>query len=281
MQDHKVHQEARNVFIFIAVVIAVPWLGRSLDILLESQSTQEGVGVLIWIATPLVVSLGLRAFGGSGWQDLGLRPHLRGNGRWYALSLLIYPVSALLILTSGLIIGAVSMPDLSLSKIGAVGAAVGAALVPQFLINLLEESGFRGYLAPKLYALNVNDWAAHAVVGLIWGAWHLPYFSFVTSYSSENFNTLVPRFLVGTIAASVVYGEIRLLTDSVWPAVLMQTAGGAFLTGLLAQRFLLVTPEVEFLFLPVVEGALTALFFLIVGVGLYRVRVIKFARRGW
>ncbi|MDJ0755042.1 MAG: CPBP family intramembrane metalloprotease [Ardenticatenaceae bacterium] len=278
MQDHQVQPEGRNAFIFIAVVIAVPWLGRSLDILLENQSTRPGL--LIWIATPLVASLGLRAFGGSGWQDLGLRPHLRGNGRWYALSLLIYPVSALMIVLTGLIIGAVLIPDLSPAKIGAVGTAAGAALGPQFVINLLEESGFRGFLAPKLNALKVNSWAAHVIVGLIWGAWHLPYFSFVTSYSSENFDTLVPRFLVGTIVASVVYGEIRLLTDSVWPAVLMQTAGGAFLTGLLAERFLLVTPELEFLFLPVVEGVLTALVFLIVGVGLYRARVKKYAGSG-
>ena len=67
MQDHQVQPEGRNAFIFIAVVIAVPWLGRSLDILLENQSTRPGL--LIWIATPLVASLGLRAFGGSGWQD--------------------------------------------------------------------------------------------------------------------------------------------------------------------------------------------------------------------
>jgi hypothetical protein len=50
-------------------------------------------------------------------------------------------------------------------------------------------------------------------VGLIWGAWHLAYFSFAMSYTTESAATLVPRFLVATIAVSIVYGEIRLLTN--------------------------------------------------------------------
>ena len=34
----------------------------------------------------------LRRFGGDGWADAGLRPRLRGNGRWYLLAAVAFPV---------------------------------------------------------------------------------------------------------------------------------------------------------------------------------------------
>lgn len=79
------------------------------------------------------------------------------------------------------------------------------------------------------------------------------------------------RFLIGSVAASLVYGEIRLRTDSVWPAVLMHTAGGAFIATLLLE--VLMTPETAFLFSPGVEGTLTIAIFTLVGLGLYARRV--------
>ena len=34
---------------------------------------------------------------------------------------------------------------------------------------------WRGHLAPKLYSLNLNVWLSHVLVGLVWGACHLPF----------------------------------------------------------------------------------------------------------
>jgi membrane protease YdiL (CAAX protease family) len=109
-------------------------------------------------------------------------------------------------------------------------------------------------------------------VGLIWGAWHLPYFSFVTSYTTESLAMLIPRFLAGTIAASIVYGEIRILTDSLWPAVLMQTVGGAFASALVMQDLFEVAGGMDFVFAPVVEGGLIIVLFALIGVGIHRLR---------
>ena len=95
--------------------------------------------------------------------------------------------------------------------------------------NLLEEFAFRGYLAPKVYALKLNRLLSHCIVGLVWGAWHIPFLAYVFSYLNESAVTLIPRLLLGTITASIVYGEIRLRTNSVWPAFLMHTIGGAFI----------------------------------------------------
>jgi membrane protease YdiL (CAAX protease family) len=272
MDAQNIKRTVRNLTIFTFLVIALPWLGRGLDSLAGRTSSEEGPGLLIWIITPCAVSLLLRAFAGDGWQDLGLRPAFKGNGLWYAASILVYPICIALVLVIGLVIGGISFPDASSDPAGTFVQAFALALVPQFIINILEEFGFRGYLAPKMYKLGLNDFVAHATVGLIWGAWHLPYFSYVTSYTTESPATLVPRFLVGTMAASIFYGEIRILTHSMWPAVLTQTIGGALLTGILSEDLIKTTSGMEFLVSPVVEGGLVIVLFTLIGVGIRRLR---------
>jgi membrane protease YdiL (CAAX protease family) len=262
----------RNLVIFSLLVLTIPWLGRGLDSLADTPSSEEGPGLLLWIIAPIGVSLLLRALAGGGWKDIGLRPAIEGNALWYAISILVYPVCVTLILVIGLVTGAISVPDSVSDPLGVFLQGFIAALIPQFLINILEEFGFRGYLAPKLYALGWDGLLAHGIVGLVWGAWHLPYLSYVTSYTTESALTLAPRFLVGAVAASLIYGEIRLLTGSVWPAVLMQTVGGAFLSGLLLEDLIEISSGSEFLLAPVLEGGLTIVFFALVGVGIYRWR---------
>jgi len=49
----------RNLAIFSFLVIALGWLERGLDSLMGITSSQEGLGLTIWIITPLGVSLPL------------------------------------------------------------------------------------------------------------------------------------------------------------------------------------------------------------------------------
>jgi membrane protease YdiL (CAAX protease family) len=262
----------RNLVIFSLLVLTIPWLGRGLDSLADTASSEEGPGLMLWILAPIGVSLLLRALAGDGWKDLGLRPNVKGNGLWYAISILVYPLCFALALALGLASGAISVLDSVSDPLGVFLQGFIVALIPQLLINVLEEFGFRGYLAPKLSALGLDDLLAHVVVGLVWGAWHLAYLSYVASYTTESALTLAPRFLVGTVAASLIYGEIRLLTDSVWPAVLMQTAGGAFASGLLLEVLIDISSGTEFLIAPVLEGGLTIVLCALVGFWIYRRR---------
>ena len=269
-QDPK--RTLRHLAVFTLLVIGLGWLRRVLDSLTGSEAG-AGIGTIIWIIAPLGVSFLLRAFAGDGWKDLGIRPAIRGNLAWYAISVLVYPICIALIVGLGLLLRGISIPDLPADKASIFLQAFGMALVTDFVINVFEEFGFRGYLAPRLYSLRWNALASHALVGLIWGVWHLAYFSFVMSYTTENALTLVPRFLLATIAASIVYGEIRMLTNSVWPSVLMQTAGGAVLSGLLVNELIQVEPGTAFLFSPGIEGLLSIGLIALVGLGIYRWRV--------
>ncbi len=265
-QDRK--RIIRNLTIFTIAITVLGWLSLGVDALIGATSPEESLSMLLWIVTPAAISLLLRGFAGDGWKDLGIRPRFKGNGRWYAISILVYPVAVAIVLVLGLVFGVTTVRDAGTNAADIIVQALIALLIKEVIVNILEEFAFRGYLAPKVYSLGLNVWLGHVLVGLIWGTWHLPVLRLIAPYTSESLWTLVPRFLIGTIAASLVYGEIRLRTDSVWPAVLMQTAGGIAVSLAMTFDLFSIKPSSGFLFHPVVEGTFTIVLFALVGIGL-------------
>lgn len=57
--------------------------------------------------------------------------------------------------------------------------------------------------------------------------------------------TFIPLLLIGTISQSVVYGEIRLATDSVLPAWVMHTIGNTLGNTLILSGLFSLTPGRE------------------------------------
>ena len=262
----------RNLIIFTALVLGLPWIGKWVDFQMQTPPEGQGIGMTIWIVGPFLVSLLLRGFAGDGWKDLGLKPNFKGNLLWYLISILMYPVCAMLIVVLGTAFGLISFPEFSPDAVEVIVQGVVTMLIMQIIKNIFEEFAFRGYLAPKMSTLKLNAFVAHGLVGLIWGMWHLPYLRVITPYTTENLTTLVPRFLVGAIAASLVYGEIRLQTNSVWPAWLMHTVGATCVGFLMLHSGIRIASGMEFLFAPVMEGSFTLLFFIVVGIGLHLLR---------
>jgi membrane protease YdiL (CAAX protease family) len=84
--------------------------------------------------------------------------------------------------------------------------------------------------------------------------------------------TFIPLVFLGLITASVAYGEIRLLTGSVWPAVLMHAVGNAFTTALIQEDYIKMESNLEWLVTPGPEGVLSIVFIGLVGLQLYRLR---------
>ena len=120
-----------------------------------------------------------------------------------------------------------------------------------------------------MYGLN-DGLLGHALVGMIWASWHFPYLRDLWAHTSEGLATLLPRFVLGAILFSVVYGEIRIRVGSVWPAVLMHWTGNTFantlLTGFAGEGFISFVPGKEWLGSFGVEGVLMIVLF-----GLHRV----------
>ena len=260
----------RNLIIFTVFVLGAAVLAKLIEpftVPPGSEPGASGLSQLLWLITPVLIMLLLRIFGGDGWKDLGLRPNFKGNGFWWLASILVFPVVITAAVGIGVFLGGVKL-DVSLISVFA------AALIPGFISaaikNIFEEFAWRGYLAPKVYSLNWNTWLSHAIIGFIWGAWHLPFvYAFWSYLIPDMLWYFVPLLLIGTISQSVVYGEIRLATDSVWPAWLMHTIGNTFGNALLLSSFIQLNAGKELWFTPGSEGVVSIVLFFVIGYLLY------------
>jgi membrane protease YdiL (CAAX protease family) len=264
----------RNLVIFTVLVLGAAVLAGAIEpftVPPDAEPGASGLGQLLWIVAPLGVSLLLRLFGGDGWSDFGLRPNFRGNGFWWLVSVLVLPVVISVAVLCGVLFGGLA---LDMTKVAVFPNVLLSALVVASVKNVFEEFAWRGYLAPKLYSLNLNIWLSHAIVGVIWGAWHLPFaYVFWTYLTPDLLWYFVPLLLVGTISQSVVYGEIRLATDSVLPAWAMHTTGNAVGNALLLSGLVQFTSSgTTLLFSPGAEGVVAIVLMFAIGYWLHRRR---------
>jgi membrane protease YdiL (CAAX protease family) len=91
------------------------------------------------------------------------------------------------------------------------------------LIAAGEEVGWRGYMLPRMTGL--GPLRAMLAVGFLHGLWHMPLLFMTDLYHADgNVWIVVPMFLVTLTLAGVVYGVLRLWTDSIWPVALTHAA---------------------------------------------------------
>jgi len=217
---------------------------------------------------------------GDGWKDFGIKPNFKGNVSWYLVAFLVYPITTACILIIGRGFGLIIFPNASITTLGLVFQTFALGLLPQFIKNIFEEGAWRGYLAPKVYSLRLNDFVGHIIVGLVWGAWHIPYYLFflnaavLQEFTTLNLTAFIPLSIVVMISWSMVYGEIRLLTKSFWPAVLMHAVEDALLIMLIADHHIQILPGTDWLVSPM-NGLISVVFFIAIGVGLRQLRKRK------
>lgn len=248
----------------MVLVNGLAWLGP----ILGGNPTKPALGFLIWGVAP-IVSVLIMKFLIRDKVSLGFKPAYKGNGRWYALSFLIYPITITVVLALGLLLGASTVTNFT---VPAFVAAMIPLAVTFFVFAFIEEVGWRGYLASKVYSLN-DGLPGHALVGVIWASWHFPYLHELLAHTSEGLATLLPRFILGIIIFAIVYGEIRIRTGSVWPAVLMHWTGNTLantlLSGFAGEGFVSLVSGKEWLGSFGVEGMVMMAFFGLLGGFLY------------
>lgn len=169
------------------------------------------------VYAPTITALILTAFFGGG---IGMRKLLarfipwRAGLRWYLVVLAGFPAM-------GLLAGRLA---------GLFGAAQGHvpnwahfcyALIPALVVDpgpLGEELGWRGFALPRM----LERWpplTSSLILGLIWGAWHLPAF-FIVGLPQNRL--AIPALLLGTISVSVFDTWIFLRTEgSLLPMILV------------------------------------------------------------
>lgn len=266
-----------KVLVFAAGVILFPWLGVFLDQGRGPVQQQESLGWLFFILAPLLFAVVLRLLGRD-WADAGLRPRLLEHLRWYGFALFFHPLLHFTLLGLGAATGILHIPDPSPARLAQVGMVMVAALGGNFLKNIFEESGWRGYLTPKLQVLLNDGIAQHLVTGLIWFAWHLPYYlvllppETLRSFADLPLGSFLALGLLSMLTLSIVYGELRLRSASLWPAVLIHTTTNAVMEGLLRNNFYQISPTWEALLSPGLTSLASSAVFLAVGLWLYRSR---------
>lgn len=155
----------RNIVIFALLVNGLAWLGP----ILGGTPAEPGLGFLLWGVAPLVAALVMKTVLRDD-VSMGWRPNVRGNGRFYLLSLFLYPVSIAVVLGIGLLAGTTKMMSIPAAELM---TAVGPLVVTYLVFAIFEEVGWRGYLAPRVYRVH-RGFLGHVVVGLVWASWHFP-----------------------------------------------------------------------------------------------------------
>jgi membrane protease YdiL (CAAX protease family) len=264
----------RNLIIFIIITLASGWIGVFIDSFLIDQPQGNSLGMGLWLILPFLTALILR-ISCKDWKDCGIKPYFKGNAKWYASSLIIYPFVTIVCIGLAAAFGYAKMAEfemhtfLSLAVFSTAGGLVK---------NIFEEFSWRGYLTPKIIELKINDWLVYIISGLVWALWHTPYY---LVFLPDNYFESMTRigFLLSACAImicwTVMYVELYRLAKSVWPCVLMHAIEDAFPNVLvITGGFIYLTRIGDVWFNPI-TGIIATVLFLSIGLLLRAIRIKK------
>jgi membrane protease YdiL (CAAX protease family) len=220
------------VFFVLAYVLTWPMIP------LVSVSPLWGFPALFGPALAAVIVAALTD-GRAGLRDLlSQLVRWRVGARWYAVALGLPMVLALTAASLNLLLGA--QTSVNFGELSVLNFVV-------FVLIVGEELGWRGYALPRLLAER-SALAASLILGVLWGAWHLPTF-FVTG--APQYGLPFSAFVLLTMAYSVLISWVYVHSrESVLIASLMHGAIN------LSQGFFLggVDPAKEYWLLAAVYG---------------------------
>ena len=183
----------------------------------------------VWSFTPTVAALIMllvvtrEGYSKEGWKSLGL--HRLGLNVWW----IAFGVTLLITVAASAIVWATLLASFAVPEGGIINPVINFLI--QFVIlaltfSLGEEIGMRGYLQPHLMSLGRTR--ALLLVGLVWGTWHMPLYYFVAKlFPVGNVLLFVPLFYGTIVAASFLFGYLRIYTGSIWPASIAHSVHNA------------------------------------------------------
>jgi membrane protease YdiL (CAAX protease family) len=234
----------KNIIIFIAGVMLIAWGANFWASTLDSTNpAMTSVGVSVGAMGPLFMAIVLRKFAKQGWHNAGLSMKLKQNRGWYTFSLFYTPLVIILLTTISLMIGAAQMAPDRMAAVNSMLTTFGIVLVPMLFLSVGEEFGWRGYLEPGLWSINKRIVLNHVFVGVIWGFWHFPILLFNPSSNTNVVQLLM--VLLGCVALAIIYGQMRLWSDSIWPCVILHAVSNAVMISVASSKLLLFNDGVS------------------------------------
>ncbi len=260
----------KRLAIFLPITFALTW-GLLIPLGFALGAFENGENATPAIIAPIAISMFFPLVGAlianfackpEERINLGLRPLIKGNVRWYLAAWFAPAIASLL---GGVLFFALNPqlfdPTLSSylallkdSMEAADGSATGVMPTDQELASMLpkivaaslasaltfapflnaipgagEEIGWRGLLFPTLCEL-MSTRAAVIVSGVIWGIWHAPLIAMGHNYGMDNpcfpwANILVMTVACTALGACLCY--LRVRTQSTWPCALAHGAVNA------------------------------------------------------
>lgn len=272
----------RNIVIFSIVAVGCGFLGAFLNTGNPPQDPMQGLGALIWLVSPVIANILLRWLGGDGWKDFGLKPNFKQGWKWYLVALTIVPVVVILTMGLGVVFKAISLSGFSQNGINAFLPLVITGFVGSMMKNMFEEFAWRGYLTPRLNAIKLHPFVNSILTGFVWAGWHIPYYLFFLDRAVlEAHTTLsVPAFILLAFLLlpfqALAYGELRLLSKSIWPSWLLHNIANALSLPLLSYGFVTLKKGFSGVLLsPGSEGIVYSLLIGLAGFWMYRFRMRK------
>src|SRR5215218_1800397 len=210
-----------------SVLVLFMATGVALSIRLLELTPGAGMWVL-WSCTPTVAALIMllvitrEGYSREGWKVLGL--HRLGLSAWW----IAFGLTLLITVAASAVVWATPLALFIVPEDGLVYPLFSFFIqVVLFTLTfaLLEEIGIRGYLLPKLLSLGRSR--ALALSGLVSATLHMPLILLTPIFPVGNKLISLPLFYATVVAASFVYGYLRLYTGSVWPASLAHAVHNA------------------------------------------------------
>ena len=204
--------ETKRIIVFLVLVFAITF-GIEFGIiypLVEQYGYDTNATVTLAVAgvmfIPALCVLLTRLITGEGFRNSWLRPHFKGNIKyylfaWLAPSVLITigavvyylcfpeqfdPNSGYIMKTMAEVGGELpaNMPPLKVLIIGQIVTAVLFGPILNFITCFGEEWGWRGYLLPKM-AAKMPRIPMLLITGTIWGLWHAPVIAMGHNYGTD------------------------------------------------------------------------------------------------
>src|ERR671910_411076 len=184
---------------------------------------------VLWSCTPTVAALIMllvvtrEGYSREGWKSLGL--HRLGLNVWW----IAFGATLLITVAASAVVWVTPLASFTMPEGGILNPVINFLI--QFAILVLtfalgEEIGMRGYLQPHLMSLGRTR--ALFVVGLVWATWHMPLYYFMAKLLPVgNVLFFLPLFYGTIVAASFLFGYLRIYTGSPWPASIAHSVHNA------------------------------------------------------
>ena len=212
------------IFTVLVLLMAV---GAALLIRFLELGPSMGMWAL-WSITPTAAALVMLlvvtrdGYSREGWKSLGL--HRLGLKVWW----IAFGVTLLITVAASAVVWATPLASFVLPEGGILDPVISfliGVVILALTFALAEEIGIRGYLLPKLLPLGRRR--ALFLSGLVFATWHMPLILLTPVFPVGNKLISLPLFYGTVVAASFIFGYLRLYTGSVWPAAIAHAVHNA------------------------------------------------------